>query len=734
MNKRRREKSPVSENSLLRNLHGVENIEVNDDELSDSFLENIESSDSDNETNSSDSDSENIFGDDTDEDPDFDPSTIMSEESSGEEVVPSTSKCEFRGRPRVKKRTSVVQRNINQVTDDVLQPGNVNNTYVQEYQVINKNPFLGQEKAGTTCLDQNLSGPNENLSDPTSMSNDEGLAPAIAVNNLDRIINDVVQGLFDPNILDQLQVNVTSLNENLPEPEPTENIEWTRVDDGNDPGYVHDFTYNEIPGPKHAPHSDAKPIEYFNLFFTLGLLNTFVLRTNQYAMQYINSLANMSPHSSARMWKPVNLTEMKGFIAVILNMGVVRKPTIRSYWSTSASQGTPWFRDMFSRNRFESLLQFFHVADNRSLPKPNEPNYDPCGKFLPVMEHANRIFWTYYTPHRELSIDESLVGTKSHSKILQYLPNKHHHKWGIKLWMLCDSVTKYCLAFDCYKGSKKNDGIKEHCLAYKVVKNLLSICQYLNKGYHIFLDNFFVSLPLAEYLYSKCTFLTGTVRRNRKGIPEEIKENLDVGEKKYVRSGPNLFLSYREKKSQKKSVILLSTKGTAKSVEKIKRRGNDNVVKIKPELINTYNMYMGGVDSSDQMLYCYLDERRTVKYWKKVVFNIFARMILNAYIIYKENCTGKQLTRLQFTIEIIEELAREWLNCKSRPATMAGAGGDDGSQNNFGMEYLPERKERNCSVCSKASTAAGGTRKKSRTICIKCKKGVHAICFNQHKC
>lgn len=266
------------------------------------------------------------------------------------------------------------------------------------------------------------------------------------------------------------------------------------------------------------------------------------------------------------------------------------------------------------------------------------------------------------------------------------------------------------------------------------MKNLLLICQYLNKGYHIFLDNFFVSLPLAEYLYSKCTFLTGTVRRNRKGIPEEIKENLDVGEKKYVRNGPNLFLSYREKKSQKKPVILLSTKGTAKSVEKVKRRGNENVIKTKPELINTYNMYMGGVDSSDQMLYCYLDERRTVKYWKKVVFNIFARMVLNAYIIYKENCTGKQLTRLQFTIEIVEELAREWLNSKARPPNMAGAGGDDGMQNHFGMEYLPDRKERNCSVCSKVSTAAGGTRKKSRTVCIRCKKGVHAVCFNQHKC
>lgn len=78
-----------------------------------------------------------------------------------------------------------------------------------------------------------------------------------------------------------------------------------------------------------------------------------------------------------------------------------------------------------------------------------------------------------------------------------------------------------------------------------------------------------------------------------------------------------LILGYREKASQKKLVLLLSTKAKAKSIEKVKVRQTDEITKTKPEVINTYKMYMGGVDSSDQMLYCYLDERRTVKYWKK---------------------------------------------------------------------------------------------------------------------
>lgn len=186
------------------------------------------------------------------------------------------------------------------------------------------------------------------------------------------------------------------------------------------------------------------------------------------------------------------------------------------------------------------------MVDNSKLAKPGEPGYDPCAKFTPLLEAVNRLFRLYYTPHRELSIDKSLVGTKSRSQLLQYLPNKHHHKWGVKLWMLCDSVSRYCLGFFCYKGSKAT-GNKMKGLTFDVVTKLLEIGQYLNKGYHIFIDNFFTSIPLATYLYEKLTFVTSTIRRNRKGIPNVLKERFRVGQKTYLRNENLLFLGYREK-------------------------------------------------------------------------------------------------------------------------------------------------------------------------------------------
>lgn len=54
-----------------------------------------------------------------------------------------------------------------------------------------------------------------------------------------------------------------------------------------------------------------------------------------------------------------------------------------------------------------------------------------------------------------------------------------------------------------------------------------------------------------------------------------------------------------------------------------------------------YNESMGGVDESDtMMLYSYPDERRTLK---KIVFNIFGKLVSNSDIIYKENAAGKNV-------------------------------------------------------------------------------------------
>ena len=86
----------------------------------------------------------------------------------------------------------------------------------------------------------------------------------------------------------------------------------------------------------------------------------------------------------------LTLIEFKAFIAVILNMGLIKKATISEYWNRKhSSQSTPWFRKVFTRNRFQLLLKFLHLVDNRKIAPRNSPSYDPTAKFKPIVDHFN---------------------------------------------------------------------------------------------------------------------------------------------------------------------------------------------------------------------------------------------------------------------------------------------------------------------------------------------------------
>lgn len=292
------------------------------------------------------------------------------------------------------------------------------------------------------------------------------------------------------------------------------------------------------------------------------------------------------------------------------------------------------------------------------------------------------------------------------------------------------------MGFNCYKGARDavdKVEISKKGLAHVVVVKLLEMGNYLNKGHHLFLDNYFTNLPLADFLYSKDTFITGTIRKNRLGIPKELLGKFNVGEKMYMRSENMLGLTYREKVTQKTQVVLISTNSEAKSVQTSRLKRGRLVIKKKPQIIAQYNKNMGGVDSSDQMLYTYLDERRTNKYWKKVTLNILSRMLFNSYVLYKSNFTGDPMSRYNFNVSIIESLPEEWLSTKGIPTNITG--GRDAVVGGYGLVKLPDKKEKHCAVCCKKRKADGSrVRRRSRTMCVRCKQGLHAECFQSHVC
>lgn len=302
----------------------------------------------------------------------------------------------------------------------------------------------------------------------------------------------------------------------------------------------------------------------------------------------------------------MTLMEFKAFLAVIFNMGLNKKAAIKEYWNTKdISQSTPWFRLVFSRNRFQNILKFLHIVNTKKIPARNERNYNPANRVQPLIDFLNRQFLKHYQPKREVTVDETLMGTKGKSSMLQYIPSKRS-RFGIKFWVLAEAVSGYILQLKIYLGKTFEPVLPAGTLqGTHVVNTLLKGANLLRKGHHVFTDNFFTSLNLARSLLQERTFLTGTLRRNRP-MPNLIKNsNPTQGQAIYARSQSTLMCSYKDNNHGRKPVRLVSTYYHAVRTE----NG-------KPLIVNAYNTFMGGVDLADQMLASYYDHRKCTKVWK----------------------------------------------------------------------------------------------------------------------
>ena len=127
--------------------------------------------------------------------------------------------------------------------------------------------------------------------------------------------------------------------------------------------------------------------------------------------------------------------ELRKLIAVIFAMGLDERPRLDDYFSTRSFFNTPWYGQTFARVRFETLYStILHVGD---------PDGEGKEKIEPFINLLVSKFGAAFTPFRQLSIDEMIVGFKGRFKFKQYNPSKpkkHHIKildWSTALPDMC---------------------------------------------------------------------------------------------------------------------------------------------------------------------------------------------------------------------------------------------------------------------------------------------------------
>jgi len=233
-------------------------------------------------------------------------------------------------------------------------------------------------------------------------------------------------------------------------------------------------------------------------------------------VQETNRYADEVKHLTKTVWTPVSEDDVMCFLAITLLMGIVRKPTLSSYWSTDALTATPHFGILMSRNRFLAISQFLHFANN-SL----NPGTDKLFKIRAVVQHLQEKFRTSFIPDRFVSIDESLLLWKGRLGWKQYIPKKRS-RFGIKTFELCDSKTGYLWNFIVYTGKSAVETVSDMLSSSRVVLDLMA--DLLGKGYCVVTDNYYTCPSLYAKLLKNKTDTYGTVRLGRKSMPPALKK------------------------------------------------------------------------------------------------------------------------------------------------------------------------------------------------------------------
>ena len=424
-------------------------------------------------------------------------------------------------------------------------------------------------------------------------------------------------------------------------------------------------------------NAPKKALDFILLFFSFELMQQIVDNSNKYAVHGRGiGRTYLSQVDGSHVWRQIDLMEFRRFLAGLFYMGIIKAPTRSNYWQKEVlfsglfgSMFVPTFR------RYCSILAALHCVD----PEEEDKN-DPLGKIRNVYDHMHSRCKELFTPGRNVSIDERMVKSKGRFYFKQYIMNKPT-KWGFKLWVLADSATGYNWDMVVYTGKSKRDGwddfsvnassftgiqngigrdqqaaknvtkvsdLKDKIMSQLAVKVVVKLTEPLaHRGYVLFTDNFYTSVPLFKYLCSVGIHAVGTIRENTTGFPDSMKNRAVWGKKlprgtvRYERVGEHpddlLLIQWVDRNV----VSVLSSYHSANDFNHCKRNikvdGKHQKADIlRPTCIQDYNQDMNGVDLSDQMCRMYSVQYRTKKFWKTLVFHFLDIAAWNAFLFWRE--------------------------------------------------------------------------------------------------
>lgn len=320
------------------------------------------------------------------------------------------------------------------------------------------------------------------------------------------------------------------------------------------------------------------------------------------------------------------------------------------------------YKAFSSQNRYEfliSIMQFDDVED-----RAERWENDRFAAFRDFFNSFNEQCSKLRIPSEFLSLDETLYPFRGRISMKQYNPNKPA-KYGMLYRSISDARLPYTYNTLPYAG--KPNVITEES---EYVTGTDNYTKYLVKGLERFtnlkgrnlsIDRYFTSMSIAEWLLNRGLTVVGTLRQDRKGIPDGIKttdgrENLSTMYA-YCEDIKSLLVSYVvEKKKGKKNVLVLTSMHKDVSVTQDQR--------LKPNVISFYDHTKGGVDVMDQIAGVYTTRCKTHRWTINALSYVLDTVRTNMNTLWNEMYPEKKMSSFDFLWALADELIKPWVQTR----------------------------------------------------------------------
>uniref|UniRef100_A0A1A8BL65 Pogo transposable element with ZNF domain b n=1 Tax=Nothobranchius kadleci TaxID=1051664 RepID=A0A1A8BL65_NOTKA len=378
-------------------------------------------------------------------------------------------------------------------------------------------------------------------------------------------------------------------------------------------------------GPHHNLPKNCDAIDFFNLFFPSELIKLIAHETNTHA-KTCRMLGSCLPD-----WVPVTTHDIKGFIGLVILMGIHNLPDLSHYWSFTHYDNSYAFYRAMSINRFKQIASNICMGSliSNELHGFSAPS-DPLQVFRPMLNILGGAMWDAYQPNCCLTIDRALLPSLEEDSS----DTKVNPKTQPQIWLLCDSKSGYCHRFFIQLGQKAGQDT-----GFAVVPELMKDLK--NKNHQLFLAKSLASIPLMQKLLDEGIYSCSSFPPPNPILPGELWAEGQLekpGDFLQRQFGPLLATRWKDTKE----MGCLSTNAAPAETDTVWRRSPTKVGGLvpisRPMAFRLLQENMRGVDICKQLLACNpLGGIPQDRHWRNIFWFLINIGIVNAFIVLRES-------------------------------------------------------------------------------------------------